>query len=179
MRTIAAEAGVGVGTLYRHFPTREALVDAVYQDQAERLCAGAEELLEHLAPDEALRRWMDLFADWIATKHGMLGALTTMPTGDHPHSRTQMLSAITALLDAGHASGDLRRDVTAEDVAAALVGMLLLADQRHGRAGAAKLLDVLADGLRTPGRPASEQASRAQGPAPPNTPARGRSRSGA
>ena len=78
MRAIAREAGVGIGTLYRHFPTRESLVDAVYHDQVERLTIGADELLEQLPPVEAMRRWMDLFADWLATKHGMTDTLVTM-----------------------------------------------------------------------------------------------------
>src|SRR5438270_5516582 len=78
MRAIAREAGVGIATLYRHFPTRESLVDAVYQDQVQRLTLGARELLEQLPPARAMRRWMDLFADWLATKHGMLDTLQAM-----------------------------------------------------------------------------------------------------
>ena len=78
MRAIAREAGVGIATLYRHFPTRESLVDAVYHDQVKRLTAGARELLGQLPPGTAMRRWMDLFGDWLATKHGMLGTLLAM-----------------------------------------------------------------------------------------------------
>jgi AcrR family transcriptional regulator len=78
MRAVAREAGVGIATLYRHFPTRESLVDAVYQDQVKRLILGARELLEQLPPAEAMRRWMDLFADWLATKHGMTDTLLAM-----------------------------------------------------------------------------------------------------
>jgi len=68
MRAIAREAGVGIATLYRHFPTRESLVDAVYQDQVQRLTLGAGELLAQLPPAKAMRRWMDLFADWLAAQ---------------------------------------------------------------------------------------------------------------
>ena len=83
MRAIAREAGVGIGTLYRHFPTREALVDAVYEDQADRLTQGARELLARHSPAEATRRWMDLFGEWVATKHGMVGALSPDSGGAH------------------------------------------------------------------------------------------------
>ena len=149
MRAIARAAGVGIGTLYRHFPTREALVEAVYQDQVQRLTAGAGELLDAHPPAEALRRWMDLFADWLATKHGMVDTLLAMiDAGDiaHAHTRTQLLEAITAILDAGSAAGDIRADTDAEDVAAGLLGILTVAGNHRAQAG--RLLDLLMDGLR-------------------------------
>ena len=121
MRAIAREAGVGIATLYRHFPTRESLVDAVYRDQVVRLTTGARELLGQLPPAAAMRRWMDLFGDWIATKNGMLDTLLAMiEAGEiaHAQTRTELLAAITTILDAGRAAGDLRSDVTAEDIAA-------------------------------------------------------------
>jgi AcrR family transcriptional regulator len=156
MRAIAREAGVGIATLYRHFPTRESLVDAVYQDQVQRLTLGARELLEQLPPAKAMRRWMDLFADWLATKHGMLDTLLAMiESGEiaHAETRAELLDAITTILDAGRAAGDLRADISAEDVAASLLGILAVAGKRgqHGQAG--RLLDLLMDGLspRTPG----------------------------
>jgi AcrR family transcriptional regulator len=153
MRAIAREAGVGIATLYRHFPTRESLVDAVYLDQAERLTAGARELLVQLPPAEAMRRWMDLFADWLATKRGMLGTLmgTIDPSGvAHAQSRNEMLSAITAILDAGGTAGDIRSDVSAEDVAANLVGIFTVAGSPVQQAQSARLLDLLMDGLTNP-----------------------------
>src|SRR5689334_25252312 len=97
MRAIAREAGVGIATLYRHFPTRESLVDAVYRDQVTRLTAGARDLLGHLPPPAALRRWAALFGDWIATKNGMLPTLLTMiESGEiaHTRTRTELLAAI-------------------------------------------------------------------------------------
>jgi AcrR family transcriptional regulator len=100
MRAIAREADVGIATLYRHFPTRESLVDAVYQDQVKRLTLGARELLSQLPPAEAMRRWMDLFGDWLATKHGMLGTLLAMiESGEiaDAQTRTELLGAITAI----------------------------------------------------------------------------------
>ncbi|MCK2218626.1 TetR/AcrR family transcriptional regulator [Actinomadura sp. ATCC 31491] len=151
MRAIANAAGVGIATLYRHFPTREALVDAVYRDQVSRLTAGAGELLAQLDPPAALRRWMDLFGEWIATKNGMLDTLLAMvESGEiaHAHTRAELLGAIDELLEAGRASGGLRADVTAEDIAAALIGIFTVAGPPGHEALAARLLDLLLDGLR-------------------------------
>jgi AcrR family transcriptional regulator len=149
MRAIAREAGVGIATLYRHFPTRESLVDAVYRDQVARLTAGARELLAQLPPPAALRRWMDLFGDWIATKNGMLGTLLAMiESGEiaHAQTRTELLAAIDAILDAGRVTGELRSDVTAEDIAASLIGIFTVA--RPPDARASRLLNILMDGVR-------------------------------
>ena len=151
MRAIAHEAGVGIATLYRHFPTRESLVDAVYQDQVSRLTTGAHDLLTHLDPPTALRHWMDLFGDWIATKNGMLDTLLAMvESGEiaHAHTRTELLTAIDHLLHAGHTSGQLRTDVPADDIAAALIGIFTVAGTPEHKAMAARLLDLLMDGLR-------------------------------
>ena len=151
MRAIAREAGVGIATLYRHFPTRESLVGAVYQDQVQRLTLGASELLEQLPPAEAMRRWMDLFADWLATKHGMTDTLLAMlESGPIADARTELLAAITAILDAGRAAGDLRADVSAEDIAASLIGTFTVAGQPGQHAQASRLLNLLMDGLRPP-----------------------------
>lgn len=154
MRSIAREAGVGIATLYRHFPTRESLVDAVYRDQVQRLTNGATELLGRVPPSEALRRWMDLFGDWLRTKHGMVDTLRSMAdAGELAHSdtRDELLAAITTILAAGRERGDLRSDVSAEDVAASLLGVF--GATRGNVAQAARLLDLLLDGLRTRSRP--------------------------
>ena len=151
MRAIANEAGVGIATLYRHFPTRESLVDAVYQDQVSRLTVGARELLVQLDPPAALRRWMDLFGDWIATKNGMLDTLLAMvESGEiaHAHTRTELLAAIDDILEAGRTSGQLRSDVPAEDIAASLIGIFTVASSPDHSALAARLLDLLMEGLR-------------------------------
>lgn len=151
MRAIAREAGVGIATLYRHFPTRESLVDAVYRDQVVRLTTGARELLGRLPPAAAMRRWMDLFGDWIATKNGMLDTLLAMiESGEiaHARTRTELLAAITTILDAGGAAGDLRSDVTADDIAASLIGIFTVAPRPEHEAKAGRLLDLLMDGLR-------------------------------
>jgi AcrR family transcriptional regulator len=151
MRAIAREAGVGIATLYRHFPTRESLVDAVYQDQVQRLTLGAREMLEQLPPAEAMRRWMDLFGDWLATKHGMLDTLLAMIESGEialAHTRAELLDAITTILDAGRAAGDLRADVTAEDISASLIGIFTVVGKPGRRAQAERLLNLLMDGLR-------------------------------
>ncbi|NUT32552.1 MAG: helix-turn-helix transcriptional regulator, partial [Hamadaea sp.] len=151
MRAIANEAGVGIATLYRHFPTREALVDAVYRDQVSRLTTGARELLAQLDPPAALRRWMDLFGEWIATKNGMLDTLLAMiESGEiaHADTRTELLGAIDDILEAGRTSAELRTDVPAEDIAAALIGIFTVAGPPEHKAMAARLLDLLMDGLR-------------------------------
>ncbi|SFE45211.1 transcriptional regulator, TetR family [Actinacidiphila alni] len=157
MRAIAREAGVGIATLYRHFPSRESLVDAVYRGQVVRLTAGARELLGDLPPAAAMRRWMDLFGDWIATKNGMLDTLLAMiESGEiaHARTRTELLAAITTILDAGRAAGDLRSDVLAEDIAASLIGIYTVMPRPEREAQAARLLDLLMDGLRPTARPA-------------------------
>jgi AcrR family transcriptional regulator len=152
MRAIAREAGVGIGTLYRHFPTRQSLVDAVYRDQVARLTAGAHELLAEFSPPAALRRWMDLFGDWVATKNGMLDTLLAMiESGEIAHAQTQteLLAAIDDILNAGRATGELRADVTAEDVAASLIGIFTVAHPPEHDARASRLLNILMDGLLT------------------------------
>ncbi|QKG27257.1 TetR family transcriptional regulator [Actinomadura verrucosospora] len=155
MRAIAREAGVGIATLYRHFPTRESLVEAVYRDQVVRLTNGARELLAEATPAMALRRWMDLFGTWIATKNGMLDTLLTLIESGavgHAQTRDELLNAIEAILDAGRAVGDLRPDVTAEEIAASLIGIFTVAHQPGNTVTADRLLDILLDGLRPQSR---------------------------
>jgi AcrR family transcriptional regulator len=163
MRAIARAAGVGIATLYRHFPTRESLVDAVYQDQVVRLTTGARALLAQLPPAAALRRWMDLFGDWIAAKNGMLDTLLAMiESGEitHARTRTELLTAIGTILDAGRVAGDLRSDVTAEDLAAALIGIFTVAPRPARADTAGRLLDLLLDGLRPAARPSRTDPAR-------------------
>jgi AcrR family transcriptional regulator len=151
MRAIAREAGVGIATLYRHFPTRESLVDAVYHDQVERLTLGARDLLEQVPPAEALRRWMDLFGDWLMTKHGMIDTLLAMIESGEialAQTRAELLDVITTIRDAARAAGDLRADVTAEDIAASLIGIFTVVGKPEQHAQATRLLDLLMDGLR-------------------------------
>jgi AcrR family transcriptional regulator len=163
LESIARDAGVGIGTLYRHFPTRDALVEAVYRDQMERLGEGARELLEHEPPAVALRQWMSLFADWAATKHGMIDALRSMIAagnldvdGTHAH----LNSTLQALLDAGATAGDLRDDVDAADVLAMVAGILSVATAPDQRDQADRLLDLVVAGLSPTARNTSSAAGR-------------------
>jgi AcrR family transcriptional regulator len=145
---IAREAGVGIGTLYRHFPTRDALVEAAYRTELDRLCDAAPALLVELPPEQALRAWMDRFVDYMTTKRGMADALKALiASGGNPyaHSRDRMLTAVESLLAAGTAAGTLRPDVAAPDVLAGLSGVTLAAGEREQ---AGRLLDLLADALR-------------------------------
>ena len=148
---IARDAGVGIGTLYRHFPTRESLVDAVYRDQVARLTSSADQLLAELPPAVALRRWMDLFGEWIATKSGMIDTLLAMiESGAIAHHQTQseLTAAVDALIAAGTAAGELRAGITAEDIAASLIGIYTVAPLPEHRDRARRLLDIVMDGLR-------------------------------
>ena len=151
MRAIAREAGVGIATLYRRFPTREALVDAVYRDQVQRLTDGAHELLQELPPAAALRRWMDLFGDWLATKHGMTDSLLAMiESGDIvlSHTRDELLAVIDDMLEAGRRAGTVRTDSRADDVNAALLGIFAVTMRTRQPEQAGRVLDLLMDGLR-------------------------------
>jgi AcrR family transcriptional regulator len=151
---IAREAGVGIGTLYRHFPTREALVEAVHRAGVTRLCDSAGELLATLEPDAALRTWMDRFADYIAAKREMADALRAVVASGAITSsqiRGQMSGAVRLMLDAGAAAGTLRDDVPAVDVVASLVGTFLACGQPDQRDQANRMLDLLMDALRRRG----------------------------
>jgi len=151
LEAIAKDAGVGIGTLYRHFPTREALIDAAYRNELARLCDAAAELVQRMPPDRALRTWMDRFADYMTTKRGMAGALrAVIASGGNPYaeSRDRLTAAITTLLEAGAATGTVRSDVEAGDALASLMGVSLAAGDPAQRDQAGRMLDLLMDGLR-------------------------------
>ena len=148
---IAKDAGVGIGTLYRHFPTRESLVEAAYRNELERLCDAVSGLLQTTPPDVATRAWMDRFVDYMTTKRGMADALrAVIASGGNPfaESRNRLIAAITTLLDAGAADGTLRSDVEPGDVLTSLSGVSLAAGEPAQRDQARRLLDLLMDGLR-------------------------------
>jgi AcrR family transcriptional regulator len=150
LKAIAAQAGVGIGTLYRRFPTREDLIEATYRSETARLCESAAVLLETLGPVDALRQWMDRFVDYMLTKHGMSDALPSILAardGLRAASRTMLRDAIGTLLDAGARTSSLRKTVPADDVMMALGGITLIAGAEHQRGLAARLLDLLMDGL--------------------------------
>ena len=148
---IAKDAGVGSGTLYRHFPTREALVEAAYRNELARLCDAVPGLLADLPPDQAMRMWMDRFVDYMTTKRDMADALrAVIASGGNPYSesRDRLITAVTTLLGAGAAAGTLRPDVEPGDVLTSLSGvsMATVGPEQRDRAG--RVLDLLMDGLR-------------------------------
>ena len=148
---IAKDAGVGIGTLYRHFPTRESLVEAAYRNELARLCDAVTDLLQAMPPDEATRTWMDRFVDYMTTKRGMADALrAVIASGANPyaHSRDRLIAAITTLLHAGAAAGTVRSDVEPGDVLVSLNGVSLAAGEPAQQDQARRLLDLLMDGLR-------------------------------
>ena len=151
LESIAKAAGVGIGTLYRHFPSREALVDAAYRSELARLCDSVPAMLAVLPPEKAMRAWMDSFVDYMTTKRGMGEALrAVIASGGNPfaESRTRLLSAITALLAAGVAAGTLRSDLDAGDVLVGISGVSVLAAEPAQREQAGRLLDLIMDGMR-------------------------------
>jgi AcrR family transcriptional regulator len=150
MTAIAKRAGVGVATLYRRFPTREALIEAVHRNETTRLSDSATALLDEHSPREALRLWMDRFLIYMATKEGMADALPAILRsrfGLKAHSRDLLRSAIAKLLDAGIADGTFRDDVQPDDVMMALGGFALIARYEQDHQLASRLSTLLMDGL--------------------------------
>ncbi|PRY34764.1 TetR/AcrR family transcriptional regulator [Umezawaea tangerina] len=161
LESVARDAGVGIGTLYRHFPTREALVEAVYATEIDDVAATAPALLAELPPEAALRAWMKRYAAFVATKRGMI---TTLRAGWEsgsmatPVTRERVNGAIALILAEGARTGTLRADVTAQDVSAMLLGVFLstTASGEQERTGA--LLELVVDALRPhPDRPRAGQ----------------------
>jgi AcrR family transcriptional regulator len=158
LEDIARRAGVGIGTLYRHFPTRDCLMEAVYRHQVELLCDAAPELLAEHDPDEALTIWMERFVGYVATKRGMAMALKAVIGKDselfaYVHGRIR--EAVSMLLTAAAESGAIRSDVDPPDLLKALSGICLVSDQPDWQAQAHRLVSLLHDGLRygAPPRP--------------------------
>src|ERR1700754_573204 len=137
LEAVARHAGVGIGTLYRHFPTREALFEAVYRREVEQLADLAEQLKTEASPVEALRRWLRANVEFVATKKGMAAALALAahapPSELTAFSFDRLTKAIAMLLDRAVTAGTLRSDVSAEDLLRTLVGMCLLHDQPGGQ----------------------------------------------
>jgi AcrR family transcriptional regulator len=151
LRAIAKDAGVGIGTLYRRFPTREHLIWAVYRTEVDRICDLVPELLERNPPVRALRAWMESFLGFLAAKQGMAGALRIALGSDETQrleTRALITGALGTLLAAGAADGTVRPDADALDVMMAVGGIALIAGEASQREQAARLLDLLMDGLR-------------------------------
>jgi AcrR family transcriptional regulator len=151
LKAIAKDAGVGIGTLYRRFPTREQLIWAIYRSEVDRICASVPHLLAQRPPAEALRAWMESFLGFLAAKRGMADALkAALATDDEQRLQTRGLitKALARLLEAGAADGTLRPDISPLDVMMALGGTALIASEPEQQEQAARLLDLLLDGLR-------------------------------
>ena len=148
---IAKEAGVGPGTLYRHFPTREDLLEAVYRTDVEKLAAAEKKFAETLPPVEALRAWMLLFVDHIATKQiiaPVLNALLGDPKKVFEASHGQIWEAIRALVKRAIKSGDIRKDLDPLDLLRALIGVAHVSTSPDWQQSARRLVDILILGSR-------------------------------
>jgi AcrR family transcriptional regulator len=147
---IARAAGVGVGTLYRHFPDREALAAAVYEDELDRVARAAGELLAAHPPRQALRAWMDRFADRLATKRDMAEAMRSLVNSGAvtaQGTRTRLAEAAREILAAGAADGSLRADVSADDLVVLLLGICLSCPEPEQRDQAGRLMELLLTGI--------------------------------
>jgi AcrR family transcriptional regulator len=148
---IAREAGLGPGTLYRHFPTRDSLLEAVYRTEVEKLAGAERKLAETMPPLEALRAWMLLFVDYIATKKIIAAALNTLlgrPSKVFEASHAQVQEAIGALVRRAVKSGDIRKDLEATDLLRALIGVANVASTPDWQQSARRLVDILVTGSR-------------------------------
>jgi AcrR family transcriptional regulator len=148
---IAKQAGVGPGTLYRHFPTRDALIEAVYRTEVERLAAAQRELSANLPPIEALRAWMMLFVDYVATKQIIASALNSVvggPSRLYDSSRVQVTGAIDALVKTAKKSSEIRKDLAPFDLLRALIGVSNVATGPDWQESARRLVDILIKGSR-------------------------------
>jgi AcrR family transcriptional regulator len=148
---IAKEAAVGAGTLYRHFPTRDALIEAVYRTEVEKLAAAQQEFSDIMPPVEALRAWMLLFVDYIAAKQIIAPALNTLvggPSKLYDSSRAQIQGAIDSLVKRAIKSRDIRKDLEPFDLLRALIGVSHVASGPDWQQSARRLVDILITGSR-------------------------------
>jgi len=148
---IARQAGVGAGTLYRHFPTRETLLEAVYRTELEKLAAAEAQLAATRPPVEALRAWLLLFIDAIGTKKIIAPALSTLvgdPKKVFEASYERMYDALRALVKRAVKSGDIRRDLDPVDLLRALIGVASVATRPDWQPSARRLVDILIAGSR-------------------------------
>jgi AcrR family transcriptional regulator len=152
LNAIAKRAGVANATLYRHFPTREALVFATYEHEVQRLVNAADLLMEEQAPGDALRSWVERLAGYAVTKHGLADALRRAATPGSDLSSTATYDLIVATLDrllqANISAGTLRPGLDADDVILALAGLWQLDPAGDWRAQAARIYDIVLSGLR-------------------------------
>lgn len=151
LEAVARAAGVGIGTLYRHFPTREALFEAVYRREVQQLADLAEQLKQDAKPIDALRQWMRSIVKFVATKKGMSAALTLAVDKNSKlfsSSADRLARTVGGLLDRAIAAGEIRDDISPEDLLRAVVGMCYMHDQPGWQTSVLRLVDVFVDGLR-------------------------------
>jgi AcrR family transcriptional regulator len=152
LSAVAERAGVGIGTLYRHFPTRDALVEAVYRHEVERLSDAASALLKEMPADKALEEWLTRYAGLIAAKRGLKEAVRSIfePGADaYAYSRDRMTTAVTLLLDAAAKSGAIRSDFDPQDVLLAVAASTwAFVNDGDWEERARRVLRLVMDGLR-------------------------------
>lgn len=157
LEDIARRAGVGIGTLYRHFPTRDALVEAAYRRGVEQVCDSADRLLVTHPPAEALELWMTDFVDYVATKRGLAATLKQADDKNaelFAHMRARIQASLEKLVRRAAYAGQIRADVDSVDLLRALGGVCMVSDSADWQAQALRLVKLLVDGLRY-GAPAS------------------------
>ena len=148
---IAKQAGVGPGTLYRHFPTRRELLKAVYRTEMEKLAAAGQELAERMSPTAALRAWLLLFVDAVAAKQIIAAALNTLvgdPKKIFEASHVSTHDALRALVNRAVKNGDIRKDLDPIDLLRAIVGVANVATSPDWQRSARRLVDILITGSR-------------------------------
>ena len=158
LEAVARRAGVGIGTLYRHFPTRQTLFEAVYRNEVEQLVELALELGTDLPPLEALRRWMHANVEFVATKKGMSAALAVAVHASSDlaaYAMARLSRALAPLLQRAVAAGAVRSDIGAEDILRTIVGLCYTHDKPGWRVAVLRLVDVFIDGMAAgaPGPP--------------------------
>ena len=149
---IAKQAGVGAGTLYRHFPTRDVLIEAVYRSEVEKLAAAAHEFAPAMSPIEALHAWLLLFVDYVAAKHIIAPALNSVaggPTRLYEGSRRLVQAALEDLVKRAKKSGEVRKDVDASDLLRAVIGVSYVGSGGDWQQSARRLVDILVAGSRS------------------------------
>lgn len=153
LEEIARKAEVGVGTLYRHFPNRDALIEAVFRRNVDQLMVTAEELAANKPPVEALDEFLSQFVSYVATKKGLATHLKSVLSADSEiftYSHERMTTAITELVAAAIADGSIRADIEPMDVLRGISGVCMMADasdpawQDHAR----RIASLIMDGLR-------------------------------
>jgi AcrR family transcriptional regulator len=151
LEEIARRAGVGIGTLYRHFPSRAELLETVYRREVDEVCDRVDDLITTLPPDEALMQWLRRFVAYAATKKGWAGALKTLlgpDTDVFVHSRGRMTAALDRLVTANIEAGLMRADATAEDVLRAVGAFCHVAETPDWEETTFRLAQLFVDGLR-------------------------------